>query len=447
MLRRWRLGLLGFGVAAVLGLGSLMLNGALAQTPTEHYLPANADTVHWGYFSQFLEPKLTVNSGDIVTIETLTHHANDDASLMVQGDLGAESVFRWTPEGKGVDRRGAGSTDPNVYKNGSGEGAGVHVLTGPIYVNGAEPGDVLEVKILDVKPRPSANPQYQGRTFGSNAAAWWGFHYNDMIEDPKPREVITVYELDATGKEDYATALYNYRWVPQTDPFGVVHETIDYPGIPVDHSTIDKNFDVLEGVKVPIRPHFGLIGLAPREADYVDSVPPSYFGGNIDNWRIGKGATMYYPVAVEGALLSLGDPHAAQGDSELGGTAIETSLTGTIQVTVHKQADLSGTVLEDLYYPLLETDDEYVVHGFSYANYLEELGETSQRDIYGQSSIDKAMRDAFRKMRHFLMTTQGMDEDEAISLMSVAADFGVTQIVDGNWGVHGVIKKNILPAA
>ncbi|HEY9736462.1 MAG TPA: acetamidase/formamidase family protein, partial [Trichocoleus sp.] len=254
MLRRWRLGLLGFGVAAVLGLGSLMLNGALAQTPTEHYLPANADTVHWGYFSQFLEPKLTVNSGDIVTIETLTHHANDDASLMVQGDLGAESVFRWTPEGKGVDRRGAGSTDPNVYKNGSGEGAGVHVLTGPIYVNGAEPGDVLEVKILDVKPRPSANPQYQGRTFGSNAAAWWGFHYNDMIEDPKPREVITVYELDATGKEDYATALYNYRWVPQTDPFGVVHETIDYPGIPVDHSTIDKNFDVLEGVKVPIRP-------------------------------------------------------------------------------------------------------------------------------------------------------------------------------------------------
>lgn len=447
MLRRWRLGLLGFGVAAVLGLGSLMLNGALAQTPTEHYLPANADTVHWGYFSQFLEPKLTVNSGDIVTIETLTHHANDDASLMVQGDLGAESVFRWTPEGKGVDRRGAGSTDPNVYKNGSGEGAGVHVLTGPIYVNGAEPGDVLEVKILDVKPRPSANPQYQGRTFGSNAAAWWGFHYNDMIEDPKPREVITVYELDATGKEDYATALYNYRWVPQTDPFGVVHETIDYPGIPVDHSTIDKNFDVLEGVKVPIRPHFGLIGLAPREADYVDSVPPSYFGGNIDNWRIGKGATMYYPVAVEGALLSLGDPHAAQGDSELGGTAIETSLTGTIQVTVHKQADLSGTVLEDLYYPLLETDDEYVVHGFSYANYLEELGETSQRDIYGQSSIDKAMRDAFRKMRHFLMTTQGMDEDEAISLMSVAADFGVTQIVDGNWGVHGVIKKDILPAA
>lgn len=447
MLRRFRFGLLGLGLAVVLGISGLAMNRAIAQMPAEHYLAANADTVHWGYFSQSLEPKLTINSGDIVTVETLTHHANDDPSLMVEGDPGAESVYAWTSEGKGVDRRGAGSTDPAVYTTGSGEGAGVHILTGPIYVNGAEPGDVLEVKILDVAPRPSGNPDYEGRTFGSNAAAWWGFHYNDMVEEPKPREVITIYELDATETEDYATALYNFRWMPQTDPFGVVHEIIDYPGVPVDPDTIDKNYEVLEGVRVPIRPHFGVIGLAPKEADIVDSVPPSYFGGNIDNWRIGEGATMYYPVAIEGALLSLGDPHAAQGDSELAGTAIETSLTGKIQVTLHKQSDLPGTILEDLYYPLLENDEEYVVHGFSYANYLDELGDSAQQDIFGQSSIDKAMRDAFRKMRHFLMTTQGMGEDEAISLMSVATDFGITQVVDGNWGVHGVIKKDVLPSA
>lgn len=446
MLKRFRFGVLGLGLALALGLSGLMVNRAIAQTPAEHYLAATADTVHWGYFSQSLEPKLTIDSGDIVTVETLTHHANDDASLMVIGDPGAESVFAWTSDGKGVDRRGAGSTDPEVYTNGSGQGAGVHILTGPIYVNGAEPGDVLEVKILDVAPRPSGNPEYEGRTFGSNAAAWWGFHYNDMIEEPKPREIITIYELDATETEDYATALYNYRWTPQTDPYGVVHEIIDYPGVPVDPATIDKNYEVLEGVQVPIRPHFGVIGLAPLEADIVDSVPPSYFGGNIDNWRIGEGATMYYPIAIEGALLSLGDPHAAQGDSELAGTAIETSLTGIIQVTVHKQSDLDGTILEDLYYPLLENDEEYVVHGFSYANYLEELGDSAQQDIFSQSSIDKAMRDAFRKMRHFLMTTQGMDEDEAITLMSVATDFGITQVVDGNWGVHGVLKKAVLPS-
>jgi acetamidase/formamidase len=84
-----------------------------------------------------------------------------------------------------------------------------------------------------------------------------------------------------------------------------------------------------------------------------------------------------------------------------------------------------------------------VVHGFSYANYLDALGDTAQQDIYGKSSIDGAMRDAFRKMRQFLMTTYGLTEDEAISLMSVAADFGVTQVVDGNWGVHGIIEKRM----
>jgi acetamidase/formamidase len=227
----------------------------------------------------------------------------------------------------------------------------------------------------------------------------------------------------------------------------VVHNLIDYPGVPVDHSLVKENHGVLQDVRVPIRPHFGVIGLAPNEVDIVDSIPPSYFGGNIDDWRIGKGATMYYPVAVAGALLSLGDSHAAQGDSELAGTAIEMSLTGLIQVTVHKKKDLPGTDLEALYYPLLETQDEWVVHGFSYGNYLNDLGDKAQQAIYSQSSVDKAMRDAFRKMRHFLMTTQNLSEDEAISLMSVAVDFGITQVVDGNWGVHATIRKSIFAGA
>lgn len=417
--------------------------GAMPATPTHHLVPANNETVHWGYFSKGREPKAVVHSGDLVTLETLTHHANDDASRMVSGDPGAESVFKWEKGDKGVDRRGAGPIDASIFGRGAGEGFGVHVLTGPVYVCGAEPGDILEVRILDMKPRPSGNPEFDGKTFGSNAAAWWGFHYNDMIEDPKPREVITIYEIDATGSKDWAKAVYNFRWVPQTDPDGIVHETIDYPGVPVDHTTISENTDVLKGIRVPIRPHFGTMGVAPAEADFVDSIPPGYFGGNIDNWRIGKGGTMYYPIAVEGALLSAGDPHAAQGDSELAGTAIETSLTGLVQVILHKKDELAGTILEGLDYPLLETDTEWVVHGFSYANYLEELGESAQSDIYSKSSIDNAMRDAFRKMRHFLMTTKGLSEDEAISLMSVAADFGVTQVVDGNWGVHGVIEKRV----
>jgi acetamidase/formamidase len=411
-----------------------------------HTITATAETVHWGYFSRALKPVLSVASGDFATIETLTHHAYDDHARMIAGDPGAESVFHWTRERKNVDRRGAGPLDASIHGRGAGEGFGVHICTGPVFVDGAEPGDVLEVRIVDVKPRGCANPAFPGRAFGSNAAAWWGFQYQDLLTEPKPREVITIYEIDAGGGRNWARAVYNYRWVPQTDPFGVVHKTIDYPGVPVDHALVEENHGILEGVRIPVRPHFGVIAVAPREAEFVDSIPPGYFGGNMDNWRIGKGAVMFYPVAVPGALFSVGDPHASQGDSELCGTAIECSLTGTFQLIVHKQAALAGTPLAGLNYPLLETADEWVVHGFSFANYLAELGDKAQSEIFANSSLDRAMRDAFRKMRHFLMTTKGLSEDEAISLMSVAVDFGVTQVVDGNWGIHAILKKAIFPA-
>lgn len=146
---------------------------------------------------------------------------------------------------------------------------------------------------------------------------------------------------------------------------------------------------------------------------------------------------------MAGALFAVGDPHAAQGDSELCGTAIECSLTGTFQLILHKQSMLKGTPLESLNYPLLETQTEFLVHGFSFPNYLADLGANAQSEIYKKSSIDLALRDAFRKMRHFLMHTQGLSEDEAISLMSVGVDFGVTQVVDGNWGMHALIKKSL----
>jgi acetamidase/formamidase len=438
------------GAAAAWGAGGALVSPAAAQSaaprpgkPTYHYLPATADTVHWGYFSKLLKPQLEVDSGDYVTIEALTHHANDDAERMVKGDPGAESVFLWTKDKKGVDRRGAGPVDGKLLGRGSGEGFGVHVCTGPVFVRGAEPGDILEVRIIDVKPRPCANPAYPGKAFGSNAAAWWGFHYKELLTEPKPREVVTIYEIDASGERNWAQAVYNFRWTPQTDPFGVVHKTIDYPGVPVDHKTIQENHGILKNVRIPIRPHFGVMGLAPKEADYVDSIPPGYFGGNMDNWRVGKGATMYYPVAVPGGLFSIGDSHASQGDSELCGTAIECSLTGTFQLLLHKKNALGGTSLAELDYPLLETQDEWVLHGFSFANYLEELGPKAQQEIYNKSSIDLALKDAFRKMRAFLMKTKGLSEDEAISLMSIAVDFGVTQVVDGNWGIHAVIKKSL----
>ena len=404
-------------------------------------LPVSPKTVHWGYFSKKVTPALTLRSGDRATIETLTHHANDDYERMIQGDPGAESVFQWTREHKAVARRGSGPTE-GPFIRGAGEGIGVHLLTGPVAIEGAEPGDILEVRILDIRPRPSCSACHAGRCFGSNVAANWGFHYHDLIEEPKPREVVTIFELDTSG-EPCAKAVYNYVWTPQIDPDGIVHPTIDYPGVRVVHATIKKRENILASFKVPARLHFGTMGLAPSEADFVSSIPPSYTGGNIDNWRIGKGATMYYPVAVEGGLLSVGDSHASQGDSEMCGTAIECSLNGTFQIILHKKSDLAGTALEALDYPMLETKDEWLVHGFSFANYLSELGPKAESDIYTKSSVDLALRDAFRKMRKFLMTTKKLTEDEAISLISVGVDFGITQVVDGNWGVHAVIRKDI----
>ncbi|TYC58316.1 helix-turn-helix domain-containing protein [Rhodobacterales bacterium] len=407
---------------------------------THHVLPANSRTVHWGYFSRSLRPVLEISSGDTVEVETLTQHSSDDPELFIKGDAAAEDVFYWDADRKNVDRRGAGPIDASIYGRGAGEGFGVHVCTGPIYVNEAEPGDVLEVRIDDMVPRPSGNPDYDGRYFGSSVAAWWGYQYGELLQEPKPRENIFIYEIFPDGDgSGFARAHYAYRWTPQKDPFGVSHKTYDYPGVPVDPATIERLSPVLSDISIPLRPHFGVIAVAPREADPVDSVPPAYFGGNIDNWRLGKGASVYLPVSVPGALLSIGDPHASQGDGEVAGTAIECSMTGRLTVIVHKK----GGIFSDLTYPLIETPEEWVLTGFSHPNYLAEFGAKGQGEVYAKSSLDLAMKDAFRKTRRFLMSTHGLSEDEAIMLMSAGVDFGVTQVVDGNWGVHAIIRKSM----
>ncbi|MGQ9369184.1 acetamidase/formamidase family protein [Azospirillum sp. ST 5-10] len=407
-----------------------------------HHLPARPGTVHWGYLSRHLPPVLRVRSGATVRVETLTQHGGDDYERMIAGDPAAESVFAWTREGKAVDRRGAGPMDGRVFGRGAGEGFGVHICTGPIHVRDAEPGDVLEVEILDLWPRPSGNPAFAGKAFASNASAWWGFQYNDPLHDAPRREVVTIYEIDL-AEPGFARALHSYRWTPQTDPFGVVHERIDYPGVVVDPATVARTGGVLEGVRVPARPHFGFIGVAPREADMVDSIPPGYFGGNIDNWRAGKGARLFLPVAVEGALLSVGDGHFAQADGEVNGTGLECSLTGDLRIRLHKQGRHAEPHLRGLKTPLIETPTHWVVQSFSFENYLRDLGRPAQTEVYKRSTVDLALRNAFRQARRFLMDVYGLAEDEALSLMSLAVDFGVTQVADGNVGVHAVIDKAI----
>jgi acetamidase/formamidase len=421
---------------------TLPLPGCGHPPGTSHwYLPASDKTVHWGYFSKNLRPILEVASGDYVTIECLTHCASDDYERMIKGDPGAESVFYWTKNQKNVNRRGAGSLDASIGAGGGGA-EGAHICTGPIYVREAAPGDVLEVHILDMYPRPCANPAYKNKAFGSNVIGSWGFHAGHLVEEPKDRETVTIFEFDATGEQRWAQAVYSFRWAPVIDPNGVMHPKYDYVGLVIDHKHVQSKEGILKNVRIPLRPHFGVLGVAPKEADMVNTVPPSYTGGNVDNWRSGKGATLYYPVAVEGALLSAGDTHAAQGDGEICGAAIESSWTGVLQLILHKRGSMTPH-LEGLNYPLLETAKEWVVHGFSFPNYLGQLRVEDKFAVFTKSTLDLAMRDAYTKMRDLLMRGFRLSEDEAIALMAVSVDFGLTQIVNGNIGMHAILQKSV----
>jgi len=196
-------------------------------------------------------------------------------------------------------------------------------------------------------------------------------------------ESITIYEVldngDGTG---VAVPSYQFEWPVIVDPQGVERNFIAYPGTCVPHdehgmttpsgdvagmgwtkSESITYYDDVFRARIPINYHVGCMGLAPESHDFVDSIPPMPTGGNLDNKRIGVGTTMYYPVEVEGALLSMGDAHAAQGDSELGGTGIETSITGKFKLTVIKKEDFTPAQ-EVLDFPLGETDTMWMVHGY-----------------------------------------------------------------------------------
>jgi acetamidase/formamidase len=336
-----------------------------------HDLAATPRSVHWGYFDPALPPVLTVKSGDLIRAEAITHHAGDAPDLMMDA-----AIARIFAEIRPEDRN-----------------PGVHIMTGPIFVTDAKPGDILEVRYLQMTPRVN---------FGSNLAANWGYLYQEFGE----RERVTIYALDANA--NCAEALYAY----------------DFPGkylIPgtITHCAECDRQRALEGVRIPARPHLGTAGVAPDVRGRVSTIPPGKHGGNIDNWRIGAGATMYYPVEVDGALFSIGDPHVSQGDGELSGTAIEASLDVLFQVVLRKDFTFPS--------PLLETPDCWIVHGFN-------------------EDLNVAMRHASLDMLTLLTEHQRLSRNDAYSLMSVAADFAVTQVVDGRQGIHVRIPRGIFPS-
>jgi acetamidase/formamidase len=265
----------------------LFLSAAVlgAQSPRTHRLEATPATVAYGYYWSEARPVLRIASGDIIDVDTLL--TNSPAGLARAGvpdDKIQSSLKAIVAEVTG-DRRGPGG----------------HILTGPVYVEGAEPGDTLEVKVLSI---------------------------------------------------DFAID-YGYNGCS-----GFLPENCDRAAgtkiVALDQKTMTAEFE--PGIVVPLKPFFGSMGVAPApEAGRVSSNPPGRHAGNMDNKELTAGSTLYIPVFVPGALFEIGDGHAAQGDGEVDQTAIETSLRGRLQLTVRKGMKLT--------WPRAETATDYISMG------------------------------------------------------------------------------------
>ncbi len=256
-----------------------------AQAPRTHRLEATPSTVAYGYYWSEATPALRIASGDIIDVDTLL--TNSPAGLEKAGvppEKVQASLRRIVAEVTG-DRRGPGG----------------HILTGPVYVEGAHPGDVLEVKVLSID---------LPLDYGYNGCA--GF-------------------------------------LPEN-----CDRSVGQKIVALDRTAMTAEF--FPGIVIPLKPFFGSMGVAPPpEVGRVSSNPPSRFAGNMDNKELTAGSTLYIPVFVPGALFAVGDGHAAQGDGEVDQTAIETSLRGRLQLTVRKG--------ERLNWPRAETATDYISMG------------------------------------------------------------------------------------
>jgi acetamidase/formamidase len=239
-----------------------------------------------------------------------------------------------------------------------------HMLTGPIYIDGADAGDTLEVRILDISPRSS---------YGVNAVWPKG---GDLPE------AVTQAE----------TFVYRYDMKKQTAGFKA-------------------------GLEIPMRPFMGVMAACPpAEMGRVSSIPPAFYGGNLDLKYLVKGTTLYLPVSVKGCLFTTGDSHAAQGNGEISGVAIEASMTLTAKFIVHKGKTLSHV--------RAETPTHFIAIGLD-------------------PDLNKAMRNASMAACHFIKDELGYSFNEALSICSTGVSFEVTQAVDKTLGVHAMIPKSI----
>src|ERR1700687_2495366 len=320
-----------------------------AQQPAakpQYSLKPTPKTIAWGYYDASTPPVLRVKSADSVEIQTLI----------------TSTPKRLEEAGGPADQVEQSLRD--ITKEVTNKGPGGHILTGPIYIEDAQPGDVLEVRIVSVRLAiPYAfNGFAQGRGF--------------LPEDyPYPKMKI----------------------------------------IPLDEKRMIARF--APGIEIPLHPFFGSMGVAPpATSGRLSSAPPWMQAGNLDNKDLVAGSTLYIPVHAPGALFEVGDGHAGQGDGEVDITALETSLIGTFQFIVRKDMHLR--------WRRAETPTHYITMGLN-------------DDLNACATL------AVREMIDFLVTEKHLSRDDAYMLSSVAADLHITELVDGNKGVHMMLPKSI----
>ncbi|MDR3533860.1 MAG: acetamidase/formamidase family protein [Rhodopila sp.] len=314
-----------------------------------HHLAASPETVRWGTFDAKYPPLVTIQSGDSVVLECVS---------------GAPEVMPPAGSGLAIPPALAAIHQSNLPR------AGGHIVTGPVAVAGAEPGDMLEVRIDRIE---------LGNDWG-----YCGFR-----------------PLAGTLPEDFGERF-------------LMH-------IPVDRAR--KTCRLPWGTELALRPFFGVMGVAPRPAyGTISTIQPREHGGNLDNKELTEGSTLFLPVWAEGALFSAGDGHGVQGDGEVCINALEICLTGTFTMILHKGG---GTKAPALSYPRAETATHFITMGLN-------------------EDLDLAMKQALREMIRFITARTNLSREQAYAFCSLAVDFHVTQAVNGEKGVHGLLKKGLL---
>jgi len=305
-------------------------------------LDADTETVHWGYFDASLPPILTIESGDTITISTVSGGDDVLPALPLQVPDALRRIHRDVP------RKLPG-----------------HICTGPVAVRGAKPGQVLEVRIREI-----------------------GLHYDWGYNFVRP----------------LAGAL--------PDDFNETH----LMHIELDETRMKGKLPW--GLELDLNPFFGVMGVAPPAPwGMISTLPPRRNGGNLDNKELVAGTTLYLPIFVDGANFSVGDGHGAQGDGEVCVTAIETGLIGTFEL--HVRNDMS------LQWPMAETPTHMITMAFD-------------------PDLDDCVVIALRQMIDLIVARTGLQRHEAYALCSLAADLRVTQVVNGNKGIHVMFAKRYL---